>query len=301
MFYLDNNTLGCFSQNELTGWKLLLKNDIQTQSDNLYSLANVIISTNIIGLVIMLLFLLIANRSLTLPLVQLRNQLSTLEIDKNIELNLQSYNNEIVYLSNTIESLLNKIRKQNLEINETRKLAYDTQIKVLEAKLDPHFLYNTLLVIGAYGAETNNFAISNMCNKLSGLLRYSINNNNSNVTLKEEIDNGLNYLYIMKMRYEHMLEYKYTFDDSLKDIKIPRFILQPILENCFKHGFKDVEPVWHIDMSVFHDENNWYISVTNNGNKFNKDNYNKLLDQLKKFKNFFILKILIHSLTLKTE
>ena len=106
--------------------------------------------------------------------------------------------------------------------------------------------------------------------------------------LEQEIANAGSYLYIMKMRYEENLEYEWELDDSLSKISVPKLILQPLVENCFHHGFQQTEqeilPPWRIRIKTFQDEYYWYLSVVNNGLPFKEDRLKELLARLEQFR-----------------
>lgn len=287
-YYADKNSLMAYSHSELTGWTILIKRDIHTYTMQVNSMGKTIILSYIGAFIILLLFLFIITRNLTQPLRTLRNNLYHLELNQDIHLDIQSSNNEIVVLTSGIEEILNKMRLQNIHIMEIRERAVKAHFDAMEAQLNPHFLYNTLSVIGSYGLEQGNTTVPKMCTELANLLRYSINFNHRTVRLKDEFDNIKSYLYIMKMRHEHMLDYSWDLDSSLDDINVPKLILQPIIENCFQHGFQNVPPVWKIHIRSYRSENRWMVSVSNNGQPFNQDKIDQIYNRFDQFKKSFL-------------
>ena len=87
----------------------------------------------------------------------------------------------------------------------------------------------------------------------------------------------------MKIRYEDDLKYEWQLDDSLNDITVPKLILQPLIENCFQHGFHqagtEILPPWKIQIRSHHDKNRWYLSIANNGAPFQKEKLSNLRPQ----------------------
>ena len=154
--------------------------------------------------------------------------------------------------------------------------------------MNPHFLYNTLAVIGMAGLSNGNMTVSTMCSELANLLRYSLSYTRQAVLLEQEITNAKSYLYIMKMRYEEDLIYEWNLDESLNSISVPKLILQPLIENCFQHGFQQTEheilPPWKIRITSFRDDTYWYLSITNNGAPFRKEKLIQLQERLQAFK-----------------
>lgn len=100
--------------------------------------------------------------NLTKPLRTLRNNLSVLETDQSIALPTNSGNNEVIILTAAIGEILNKLRRQDKLLINTRKRAMQAHFEAMEAQLDPHFLYNTLSVIGACGMESGNRTVPKM-------------------------------------------------------------------------------------------------------------------------------------------
>lgn len=284
MYYLDDTTLLCFVRSPLTGWILAIERDIDPLLSNIRQFAFIIFISYFMALCLLLLFLYIMTRNLTRPLRALKDDLSVLEMDQDIQLPKSSGNDEVTILTVAIEETLNKLRLQNSQLINTRKRALQAHFEAMEAQLNPHFLYNTLSVIGACGMETGSRTVPKMCTELSNLLRYSISYTHKNVFLKNELENVKSYLFIMKIRYEHMLDYSWDIDESVLDIQVPKLILQPIIENCFQHGFADTAPVWRIHIRLGQKDGNWYAAVTNNGTPFAETKIKQLKERLQYFK-----------------
>ncbi len=287
-FSYDQVSISCCERSEATGWTFILTG----------SIAGYLASKNrtllITALMFFILFLITATslflmtHGLTRPLKQLVSQLKDLEPGRNINLPQISSDNEITTLANAIQAFLRAIYDQNQRLTEAHRRTLQAHYDAMEAQLNPHFLYNTLSVIGMTGLIDGSTAVSNMCSQLSALLRYSLSYIGQAVRLEQEIANAGSYLYIMKMRYEENLEYEWELDDSLSKISVPKLSLQPLVENCFHHGFQQTEqeilPPWRIRIKTFQDEYYWYLSVVNNGLPFKEDRLKELLARLEQFR-----------------
>ena len=284
LVYLNKDTLLCYIRSPLTGWTLAMERDVTPllESERHFTLMITILC--LLALLALLLLLYVVLHTLTKPLHALKSSLSRLEMNKDIHIP-KTGNDEITILATGIEETLNKLRSQNTQLINTRKRAIQAHFEAMEAQLNPHFLYNTLSVIGACGMEAGNMTISKMCAELSSLLRYSITYTYKDVRLRNELENIRNYLYIMKIRYEHMVDYTWDVDESVLDIPVPKLILQPIIENCFQHGFKNIAPPWHIKIKIGKNENNWYAAITNNGRPIELEKIKELNSQLQYFKD----------------
>jgi len=134
--------------------------------------------------------------------------------------------------------MLNHIRNQLnciYTLNDQRRLL---EINALEAQLNPHFLYNTLNTIRYLADNKNTIGISKLSEALIDLLQFTLRNNNTFVTVEEEIDYLKNYISINTLNTQNQLNVQYNIHDEITKLRIPKMILQPIVENCFKHALR---------------------------------------------------------------
>lgn len=260
-FSANDVSISCYEVSSTTGWTFILTS---STAGYLKSLNNALVVSAILFLslfFIMSAFLLLMTHKLTKPLKQLSTQLMNLEPGRNINISQISSNNEITTLTNAVQAFLSEIYDQNRKLTDARRRALKAHYDAMEAQLNPHFLYNTLAVIGMAGLSNGNMTVSTMCSELANLLRYSLSYTRQAVLLEQEITNAKSYLYIMKMRYEEDLIYEWNLDESLNSIFVPKLILQPLIENCFQHGFQQTEyeilPPWKIRITSFSDDTYW--------------------------------------------
>lgn len=160
---------------------------------------------------------------------------------------------------------------KELENIRLREKLTQAQLDALHAKINPHFLYNALNSIAGLaltdGPKTRKMAIS-----LSKFFRYSINREQSSlVTAGEELKMIETYLEIEKIRFEDQLNYEIIIQPGLEEIKIPRFIMQPLVENCVKHGLKGDKMGVTIRIQVENDGNKLVLSIQDNGKPFTEN------------------------------
>ena len=160
---------------------------------------------------------------------------------------------------------------------ELEKKAY---LKALQAQMNPHFLYNCLSTISSMGVESENEEIPVFCDHLAAILRYETVYEDKAVTLADELQNVRNYLELMKLRYEDDFTYVLDVDESLLSIPMPRLILQPMVENCFEHGFQSVTPPWHVAIRMAREDGQWCISIADNGCGFDEETRSQLRQQV---------------------
>lgn len=161
-----------------------------------------------------------------------------------------------------------KRQAKEMETLKLKEQLMQAQLDALHAKINPHFLYNSLNSIAGLaltdGHKTRKMAIS-----LSKFFRYSINRENSNLTtVKEEMEMAETYLEIEKVRFEERLNYKIIIEPGLEEFKIPRFILQPLVENSVKHGLKGDLQELFIVIHARYEGKKLSLSVKDNGLPF---------------------------------
>ena len=142
----------------------------------------------------------------------------------------------------------------------------DAQLKYLQSQINPHFLFNTLNA-GAQlammeGADRTVEYIRNMAD----FFRYNVKKTSETVKLSEEIELVDSYIYILNVRFAGEINFVKEIDESLLDVNVPSMIIQPLVENSIKYGIKDIEPgLGKITLSVFREDNNACIRVSDNG------------------------------------
>lgn len=286
-FSSDNFTLSGYQVSGMTGWTFILSSSTANYLQSIKLLLVICAVVFFSLFIIMSTFLYMVTHRLVKPLKQLTSQLGNLEPGRNIHLRQISSDNEITLLTNAVQAFLAEIYDQNQRLTESRKRTLQAHYDAMEAQMNPHFLYNTLSVIGMAGLSSGNINVSKMCSELASLLRYSLSYTGQSVRLEMETTNAGRYLYIMKMRYEEALDYVWDLDPSLNSLLVPKLILQPLLENCFQHGFQqteyEIQPPFRIKIQSHCDESYWYLSVTNNGAPFKEEKIQKLYQRIQQF------------------
>ncbi|TDL73572.1 sensor histidine kinase [Rhodococcus qingshengii] len=152
---------------------------------------------------------------------------------------IKSQNNEVDYLINVTEHTIDQL--QNLieteyEANLRRK---DAEYKALLLQINPHFLNNTLEIIGSLALQEKNKEVMNVSIYLGKMLRYSLNTKSNIVPLGEEVNYIKSYTNILKLRYEDTITIHMDVDPDTVTIPIIKFILQPLVENAVKYSFSE--------------------------------------------------------------
>lgn len=173
---------------------------------------------------------------------------------------------EVGHLNNDFIVMVQKINQLINENYVRQILAKESQLKALQAQINPHFLYNTLDSIYWIAKSNRQKRIASMVQALANLFRNSISNNQDVIPLKEELDLLRDYIMIQKIRFEDRLDFQLEIDKELEDQTIPRLTLQPIVENSIKHGLEKMTGTCTIRVSSQKSGGFFDIIISDNGN-----------------------------------
>jgi two-component system LytT family sensor kinase len=174
----------------------------------------------------------------------------------------------VIYLYQSQKERLNaQIQSKNLDVLKLNQMKTQAELATLQSKINPHFLYNSLNAIASLIHEDPDKAES-MTLKLSKLFRYTINHNQDDlVPVKEELDIVGTYLDIEKVRFGDRINFIIEAEEEALPCRIPRFLIQPLVENALKHGLKDVITQGELKVSISKKER-IEIMVSDNGIPF---------------------------------
>ncbi len=221
-----------------------------------------------IGLIAFIVVGLVANllsRSITHPIKELcavmksvdrHNFNITAEIDSTVE---------IQQLADEFNIMVRKIRGLIDQIHHEQELKRKSELKALQAQINPHFLYNTLDSIIWMSEMDRNREVVLMTSALARLFRISISKGREIITVREELLHVESYLTIQKMRYRDHFSYSIEVDESLHAYPCLKIILQPLVENAIYHGLKTVEYKGLIKISGFIQDDRIILQVIDNG------------------------------------
>ena len=166
------------------------------------------------------------------------------------------------------ESLKHELDLKNRELQQQ---VVSFKLNALKMQIQPHFLFNSLHSISSLIRKGENNQAIDTISLLSDLLRSTINFQETEfVKLGDEIDIIKKYLSIEKIRFDENLNIEYKIDASLNNCLVPSFILQPILENTFKHGFRNKQK-GEISIECQRDGESILIRVNDNGEGLKPD------------------------------
>jgi LytS/YehU family sensor histidine kinase len=163
------------------------------------------------------------------------------------------------------------ILENETKLSDLRELKTKAELNVLHSRINPHFLYNSLNSIAGLAHSDAN-KTEHMALSLSKLFRYSINKEKSDWTsFKDELEMVKIYLDVEKVRFNERLNYSVEIAPELEAQKIPRFIIQPLVENAVKHGISNSVDGGDIKVSISKEGKSTVIAVSDSGQAFPED------------------------------
>ncbi|WP_282020081.1 sensor histidine kinase [Planomicrobium okeanokoites] len=281
--YISEMTLSIFNS-ELKTYERFYR-DIIRQSEDLDTMGILLLSLTSI---LLLLFTYLFSLSITKPVHQLTkaaNELAKGRFDQPIRVDS---NDEISFLAKTFDHMRVNINKLILEIQqkaqveselqESKLLLQQSQMRHLQSQINPHFLFNTLNTLSkkAYldGAEET----SDLLVSVAGLLRYNLKRMDHTVTVQEEAYVLKQYMEIQKARFSDRLNFHIELDESALLYQMPSLTLQPLIENAVIHGIEPKEEDGRIWFRIKDVEGNVFIEIEDNGKGMDETRKKALLE-----------------------
>ncbi len=171
---------------------------------------------------------------------------------------------ELKELSIGINEMLDSINQFVEDIYKLEIKQQDAHMRALQAQINPHFLYNTLEYIRMYAISEGSEELADVVYAFSALLRNNTNQEKT-ITLKEELDFCEKYVYLYQMRYPNRVAYHFMIDPDLEKIEVPKFVIQPLVENYFKHGIDFTRFYNALSVKVLQEDKRVRIIVKDNG------------------------------------
>ncbi|MDF2941526.1 MAG: hypothetical protein K0S01_384 [Herbinix sp.] len=217
------------------------------------------------------------------PIIALTNKVKNISTETLIIEQEEYASDEIGILEEHIASFVSQIKDLIQEEYKTKLEAKSAQIQALQAQINPHFLHNTLQLMGSVSLSKDARKVYRIASALSDMMRYSMDYEMDFVTIAEELKHLENYLFIQKERYYDRFSIYYEVEDMAKNCLIPKLLLQPIIENSFQHGFKHSTSNWKLWVHVYLvEEGKVHINIKDNGSGIDQEELLLLNAELKK-------------------
>ena len=212
--------------------------------------------------------------SITNPIIRLHETILLIE-KGNLKIRATGEGfDEIGQLAVSFNHMVDRISQLMTKTLEEQKMKSDLEFQILESQINPHFLYNTLDSIKWLAVFQNVENISDMVTSLINLLKFNMSNKSKLVHLADEIDCIKNYVEIQKFRFGDAFEVVYDIDQSVSELYILKFILQPLVENAIFHAFDNIDYPGVINIKAGVRNDILEISIRDNGKGLQNENIN---------------------------
>jgi len=206
------------------------------------------------------------SRYVVRPVNMLVKQIDNYSIEDEVIMLDTKRSDEIGRLNRSYKEMSRKIKKLFEDLNHEYTIKEQYRYESMRAKINPHFLFNTLNTIRWMAIIRKADNITETIDALAGMLSYSMSKEGELVRLQDELDNIKNYVFIQNCRYGEKYQVEISVDEALLPLKVVRFILQPIVENAVIHAFKDYEGIGKIRIYGELTEGALKLYVEDNGN-----------------------------------
>ncbi len=248
-----------------TRWRIVGVAMMDEIMDDLGSFQTALLFISAVMIIISIIATTIISKHITRPLRRLESEMRKVETG-DFEVSLpQSHSIEVESLSSSFRIMVARIKVLMKRIKATEEIKRQRELDALQAKINPHFLYNTLDSV-IWMAETgDNHGVVKMVSALARLFRISIAKGHDVITLSEELSHVQNYLDIQSMRYKDKFTYSITIPRELENAPTIKLIVQPIVENSIYHGIKYLQEEGRIEIKAEAVDDGIKIIISDNG------------------------------------
>lgn len=178
------------------------------------------------------------------------------------------YHDEISIIGDEFNRMIDQLQKYHLNatVNELRRK--EAELNALQSSINPHFLYNSLDCIRTSALVNHDMRVVHQIQILANMFRYTTGSNSMRsgvVTVKEEMDHVYDYLSMLSFRFEDRYRVEVHVDREVLPLRIPKLILQPVVENAFHHGIRSMATDGEVNIRGYLNEGNLILSVEDNG------------------------------------
>lgn len=153
------------------------------------------------------------------------------------------------------------LQQEKLENSEMEKRLNANRLELLKSQINPHFLFNTLNMIGSMADLEDAPTTEKMTQSLAQLFRYNLNTREQIVPIEMELRIAENYMYLQKMRFGSRIQYQVNTPEDVSHIRIPSFTMQPLVENAIVHGLSKKEQGGTVSVTVTEDPTSEIVTL----------------------------------------
>lgn len=282
---IDGETfIGVRHQSELSGWTLVILTPARYTTEGISVLQTAIFVSIAVGGFLFLICSFILSTMITRPILNLIRTMRGARfgtLQRNPD---KSSTMELMELNHTYNQMVDSMNEMIQVVYQKEIIQSRTELKALQAQINPHFLFNTLEAFFWALDEKGEDELADNVLAMSGLFRYVINRSNDVewVTIGDEVDHAELYFKIMEMRLIDRLEWKIDIEEAFRHIPIPKLMIQPLVENAIMHGVEKSNEPGTVVLSIQASDREGYtrVTVSDSGPGMDEDKLNELYNTL---------------------
>jgi two-component system sensor histidine kinase YesM len=199
------------------------------------------------------------------PLSKLEKHMKMVESGQFVPMNVENNQNEINNLKRVYNHMTLAIQNLIQKVKEEEQIIAKSELDLIQAQINPHFLYNTLDAVSALALMKDTENCFKITQALGSFYRNSLNSGQDFVTIRDEVECIKSYITILNIRYDDKIKMDYEIEEGVEDYKILKLLLQPLVENAVHHGIKGNDGCGHILIKIFSDEDEIILMVSDDG------------------------------------
>lgn len=221
------------------------------------------------------------SKAISRPIRDLSEEMKTITLNEYSGSTLESREDEIGILQDSFNHMISRNKELIAQQYQAKLEKRNAQLRALQAQINPHFMYNTLQVIGGMALEKDAPEVYSVTLALSDILRYSLNFSKEMVCLEEEVEYLKSYVMIQNERFGGKVQLKLELEPDTRKCLIPKLILQPLAENSFEHGLLNKAGDWLLTVeSHITPEGDLLICIKDNGIGFDSERLAQIREKI---------------------
>lgn len=212
------------------------------------------------------------------PLSKVENHMLLVEQGQFIEMEIDDAQNEITNLKRVYNHMVKSIQELIATVKEEEKIIAKGELDLIQAQINPHFLYNTLDAISALVLLEDYDKCFKMTQALGSFYRNSLNSGKTFISIKDEIECIQSYITILNIRYDNQIKVEYEIEEDLLECQVIKLLLQPLVENAVHHGIKVKCESGTIGIRVFSNDQEIIFMVSDDGVGMSEERIEEIME-----------------------
>ncbi|MCD9021147.1 cache domain-containing sensor histidine kinase [Cohnella silvisoli] len=271
---------GASVDNERTGWSMITMIEGSKLLEDANKIGAFTIQTFLFVLIIGWMFALLFGNSIRLPLSKLRSMMVLNPYVQSLPTYQFKANDEVSQIGEKFLRMMEENRELNDQVYDALLKRKEAEIQVLQAQINPHFLYNTLESLNGFAVSNNQPEMSEVIGALGKFFRITLSRGNDLITVADEVEHVSSYVKVQQFRFKDKFDWICEVDEKIAQYRVPKLLLQPLVENAIYHGLKGRTSPGMIMLSGELSEQAIKFSVSDDGPGISEERLQKIVDAL---------------------